>query len=325
MLNYDYVIIGGGAAGIATAQRLYEFLPQSKIALFERDSSLGGILQQCFHTGFGLEYFQKELSGPEYASLLKEKIRTTNIDIYLNCSVTEILPSKSIIFSNKDKKNEAVKFKKLILATGSREIPFGALGIPSERPAGIFGAGEAQFLINRMGLMPGKKAVILGAGDIGLIMARRLIFEGMETCAIIELRDKPGGVERNIQTCVKDFDIPLYTSSTIVQVHGKDRVSGITFAPVTQNLRPDFSKQTYIECDTLLTSVGLTPEIDLCNNLPVKRLNSSIQTNYNGQTSLPWLYICGNASSIHPIVDKVSLEGEKVALGIIDEQNSTKE
>ena len=239
----------------------------------------------------------------------------------MSTSVTSISPSKTVVFSNSTEKNKKIAFERLILATGSREKPFGALGIPSDRPAGIYGAGEAQYLVNRMGLIPGKRFVILGAGDIGLIMARRVIYEGLELNAVIELEKKAGGVLRNVQTCIHDYSIPLITSSTIVKVHGKKRVTGVTVAKVNDDFSPDFSQTTDFECDTLLTSVGLLPEIELCDNLELEKTASgNISVDSNGRSSIPWLYVCGNASKIHPIVDKVSLEGEKVAIGISNEK-----
>lgn len=320
MKFYDFIIIGGGAAGIAAAQKLVDLFPNKQIALFERDASLGGILQQCLHTGFGLEYFKQEYSGPEYADKIISHKNLNEIDIFLNTSVTEILSTKHIICSSKVEKDKKYSFDRLILATGSREIPFGRLGIPSSRPAGIFGAGEAQYLVNRMGIIPGKEVVILGAGDIGLIMSRRLIFEGIEVKAIVELKETPGGVLRNVQTCVHDFNVPLLTSSTIVKVHGKNRVTGVTIAEVNEDFSPNFSQTSFYKCDTLLTSVGLVPEIDLCDNLNLEnKQHGQINTDSFGKTSIPWLYVCGNASSIHPIVDKVSFEGEKVAQGILNE------
>lgn len=311
-LETDIAIVGGGAAGIAAATRLSSFDRSSRIMLFERDDALGGILRQCIHTGFGVEYFGSEMTGPEYAEKALSRFPADRIDVRLDTHVTALHHDRRLSAVGPEGAFD-VRFRDVILATGSREIPFGSLGIPSSRPAGIFGAGEAQYLINRLGIMPGKRAVILGAGDIGLIMCRRFLFEGLEVAAVVEAGPKPGGVVRNVQTCVRDYGVPLLTSSTVVAVHGDRRVEAVTVATVDDSRHPIPGTFRKIECDTLLVAVGLVPEVDLALDLGIPREGRGLACNNVGSTPLPWLWVCGNAAQIHPIVDAVSREAEAVA------------
>lgn len=313
MKKFDFVIIGAGAAGIAAATQIAKMKPSATCAIIERDSRPGGILLQCIHTGFGLQYFKEEMTGPEYAETAFKQlvsINRGNIEFFFNTTLIKIEANKTLICSNRQRQFK-IAFANLILASGSREIPFGALSIPSNRPAGIFGAGEAQLLINRHALQPGSTGVILGAGDIGLIMARRLIYEGMNVAAVIELKNEPGGVRRNVQTCIYDLNIELLTSSTIVRVHGKERVTGVTVAKGDDNYQPMFTRTRHIACDFLLTAVGLMPEIQLARDAGAACSAGHLKIDEAGQTSLPWLHACGNAAKIFPIVDDVSLGSEK--------------
>lgn len=321
MKKYQFAIIGAGAAGIAAATQLASSSPDSTVVLIERDSRPGGILLQCIHTGFGLQYFKDELTGPEYAEAAFNKLQSAsnnNIELLFNTTVVAVEENKALVCS--DLRGQfKIGCENLIIATGSREIPFGALGIPSNRPAGIFGAGEAQLLINRHAMQPGRTGVILGAGDIGLIMARRLVYEGMQVAAVIELKNEPGGVKRNVQTCIDDLGIELLTSSTIVRVHGNNRVEGVTVARVDADRQPLFSETRFIACDFLLTAVGLMPEIQLARDAGADARNGHLLLDENGRSTLPWLYACGNAARIFPIVDDVSLSSEKVSKHISGE------
>ncbi len=321
MKKYKFAIIGAGAAGIAAANQLVCCSPDSTCVLIERDSRPGGILLQCIHTGFGLHYFKDELTGPEYAEAAFKKLQSaenSHLELLFNTTVVAVEENRTLICSNQHDQFR-ISCENLVIATGSREIPFGALGIPSDRPAGIFGAGEAQLLINRHAMQPGQTGVILGAGDIGLIMARRLVYEGMQVAAVIELKNEPGGVKRNVQTCIDDLGIELLTSSTIVRVHGSNRVEGVTVARVDADRQPLFSKTRFIACDFLLTAVGLMPEIQLARDAGARTLNGHLQLDESGRSSLPWLYACGNAARIFPIVDDVSISSEKVSKNICGE------
>ncbi len=318
MKKYDFAIIGAGAAGIAAAAEIGRRFPEKSCLMIERDPRPGGILLQCIHSGFGLQYFKEELTGPEYAETAFSKLmslNSQNLEIRFNTTVIAINADKTLVCSNPDGCS-SISFDQLILATGSREISFGALAIPSHRPAGIFGAGEAQLLINRHAIKPGKVGVILGAGDIGLIMARRLVYEGMQVAAVIELKTEPGGVKRNVQTCIYDLGIDLFTSSTIVRVHGKKRVEGVSIARVDADFQPDFATLRQIRCDFLLSAVGLMPEIQLAREAGASFSRGHLQLDENGRTTLPWLYACGNAAKIYPIVDEVSVGSEKTIVSL---------
>ncbi len=316
MKKYDFAIIGAGAAGIAAADRITRS-SDATCVLIERDSRPGGILLQCIHTGFGLQYFKEELSGPEYAEKAYAQLGREKLDLLFNTTVLEISHEKKLLCCNKQGSFK-IAFGQLILATGSREIPFSALALPSGRPAGIFGAGEAQLLINRHALKPGNTAVILGAGDIGLIMARRLVFEGMQVAAVVEIRSEPGGVKRNVQTCIYDLGIPLYTKATVIKVHGKERVCGVTIARVNDDFEPDFATVEHIVCDFVLSAIGLMPEISLTNGIEPQIEKGHLKLDKHGRSSLPWLYACGNAAKIFPIVDEVSSTAEETAMAALN-------
>lgn len=322
-LEADIVIVGGGAAGIAAATRLRSFDTSSRIMLLERDDALGGILRQCIHTGFGVEYFGAELTGPEYAAKALSRFPADRIDVRLNTHVTSLHHDRRLSAVGPEGGYD-VRFQNLILATGSREIPFGSLRIPSARPAGIFGAGEAQYLINRLGIMPGRRAVILGAGDIGLIMCRRFLFEGLDVAAVVEAGPKPGGVIRNVQTCVRDYGIPLLTSSTVIAVHGTSHVEAVTVASLDDTRRPIPNTLRHIACNTLLVAVGLVPEVDLALDLGLPKEGRGLACTSEGRTALTWLWVCGNSARIHPIVDAVSREAEYVANVLCEKPGNSK-
>lgn len=258
----DLVIIGGGPAGMSAAVAAYEKGIRD-IVILERDEKLGGILQQCIHNGFGLHRFNEELTGPEYAARYEEKVRDYGISVKLNTMVLDITPDKVITATNEEDGIFMLKAKCVILAMGCRERSRGALNIAGSRPAGVYSAGTAQKLVNIKGYMPGRNVVILGSGDIGLIMARRMTLEGAKVHAVCEIMPYSGGLARNIKQCLNDFDIPLRLSHTVVKIHGKERVCGVTIAMVDKNRRPIPETYEYIPCDTLLLSVGLIPENEL--------------------------------------------------------------
>lgn len=307
----DLVIIGGGPAGMSAAIAAYESGIRD-IVILERDSSLGGILQQCIHNGFGLHKFGEELTGPEYAWRYEKKVRELNIPFKLNTMVLDISEDRVVTATNEEDGIFTIEAKAVILAMGCRERSKGALNIPGTRPAGIYSAGTAQKLVNIKGCMVGKKAVILGSGDIGLIMARRMTLEGAKVEAVCELMPYSGGLARNIEQCLHDFNIPLKLSHTIVKVHGKERVTGVTIAKVDENRKPIKETEEYIECDTILLSVGLIPENELSKSAGVNlnRITSGAVVDQNRQTSCKGIFACGNVLHVHDLVDFVSEEAE---------------
>jgi len=307
----DLVIIGGGPAGMAAAVAAYEGGVRD-ILILERDEKLGGILQQCIHNGFGLHKFGEELTGPEYAWRYEQKVRALGIPVKLNTMVLSITKDKVITATNPEEGVFTIDAKAIILAMGCRERPKGALPIAGTRPAGIISAGTAQKYVNMKGYMPGREVVILGSGDIGLIMARRMTLEGAKVKAVCELMPYSGGLARNIEQCLHDFEIPLKLSHTVVEIHGKDRVSGVTIAKVDENKRPIEETKEYISCDTLLLSVGLIPENELSKTaeIPLDSITGGAVVDQNRQTETEGIFACGNVLHVHDLVDFVSDEAE---------------
>lgn len=309
MNEIDVVIVGGGPAGLAAALGAKE-AGAKDILIIERDQELGGILNQCIHNGFGLHTFKEELTGPEYAYRFVEQIKQEGIAYKLNTMVMDITENKVIVGMNKDEGMFELKAKSIILAMGCRERARGALNIPGFRPAGIFSAGTAQRLVNMEGFLPGKRVVILGSGDIGLIMARRMTLEGAKVLAVAEVMPFSGGLKRNIAQCLDDFGIPLLLEHTIIDIQGKDRVTGITLAKVDENRRPIKGSETHYDCDTVLLSVGLVPENELTRGMGIEMsgVTSGPVVNESLETSIPGVFACGNVLHVHDLVDFVSQE-----------------
>lgn len=311
MRQIDLVIIGGGPAGMSAAVAAREN-GINDLLIIERDDSLGGILNQCIHNGFGLHKFKEELSGPEYAERYAQKVREMQIPYILKTTVLSITEDKIITATNEADGVIEIQAKAIILAMGCRERPRGALNIAGARPAGIYSAGTAQRFVNIKGYMPGKEVVILGSGDIGLIMARRMTLEGAKVKAVCELMPYSGGLTRNIVQCLDDFDIPLYLSHTVTEIHGKERVTGVTVMKVDEKRSPIPGSEMYIPCDTLLLSVGLIPENELTKQAGIEmdRITNGAVVDQNRQTSVPGIFACGNVLHVHDLVDFVSDESE---------------
>lgn len=312
--NIDLVIIGGGPAGLAAASAAREAGLQD-ILILERDNKLGGILNQCIHNGFGLHTFKEELTGPEYAHRYIEKVLEQQIPYALNTMVVDISKDpnsddKLVMAMNKEDGLFTVRAKAVVLAMGCRERSRGALNIPGYRPAGIYSAGTAQHYVNIEGRMPGKEVVILGSGDIGLIMARRMTLEGAKVKVVAELMPYSGGLKRNIVQCLDDFGIPLKLSHTVVDIKGKERVEGVTIAEVGSDRKPIPGTEEFYSCDTLLLSCGLIPENELSRQLGVQMnpVTSGPSVDERLQTNVPGVFACGNVLHVHDLVDYVSGE-----------------
>ena len=325
MERYDIVIIGGGPAGLAAAVSAKKNGIE-RILILERDKELGGILNQCIHNGFGLHTFQEELTGPEYADRFIRQVKELDISYKLNTMVMDISRDKTVTAMNRQDGLFDVQAKAVILAMGCRERARGALNIPGFRPAGIFSAGTAQRLVNMEGYMPGREVVILGSGDIGLIMARRMTLEGAKVKVVAELMPYSGGLKRNIVQCLDDYGIPLKLSHTVIDIKGKERVEGVTLAEVDGSGKPIPGTEEFYSCDTLLLSVGLIPENEISGNMGVEmnQVTSGPKVNESLETNIKGVFACGNVLHVHDLVDFVSEEAAaagKNAAAYVKEEN----
>ena len=334
MRNVDVAVVGGGPAGLAAALAAHKAGARSVLVL-ERDAFPGGILQQCIHNGFGLHYFGQELTGPEYAQRFIDEVeKIDSIEVMLNTMVLSVDADKRLTAVSSENGMVRVQAKAVVLAMGCRERTRGALNIPGTRPAGVYTAGCAQRLVNMEGMMPGRRVVILGSGDIGLIMARRMVWEGAKVEMVCEIMPYSSGLNRNIVQCLEDNDIPLHFNTTVVDIHGKERVEGVTIAEVDPATRaPKMETARFVPCDTLLLSVGLIPENELTKGTGAQmdRVTSGAQVDAERQTTVPGIFACGNVLHVHDLVDNVSEEaaiaGEnaaKFALGTLQKAETVR-
>ena len=309
--QFDVVIIGGGPAGLAAALEARKEAPEAKIVILERDRALGGILQQCIHNGFGLHFFGEELTGPEYVERFIRKLEGTGIEVWLDTMVLEISAEREVTCVSAERGLTTLQAGAVVLAMGCRERPRGALGIPGTRPAGVYTAGTAQRLTNMDGYLPGKRVVILGSGDIGLIMARRMTWEGAKVELVAEIMPYSSGLKRNIVQCLEDNGIPLLFNHTVTRVHGHERVEGVTISEVDPATRlPLRGSARFVPCDTLLLSVGLIPENELSKGagVVIDPITGGAVVDERRQTSVPGIFACGNVLHVHDLVDNVSVE-----------------
>lgn len=318
MKTYDIVIVGGGPAGLAAAVAAKQ-AGNDSILILERDHELGGILNQCIHNGFGLHTFKEELTGPEYAYRFIKQVLDLGIDYKLNTMVMDIAKDKTVTAMNREDGMFTIPAKAVILAMGCRERPRGALNIPGYRPAGIFSAGTAQRLVNIEGYMPGREVVILGSGDIGLIMARRMTLEGAKVKVVAELMPYSGGLKRNIVQCLDDYNIPLKLSHTVVDIEGKEHVTAVTIAEVGSDRKPIPGTEERYTCDTLLLSCGLIPENELSRSAGVDMspVTSGPVVNESLETNIPGVFACGNVLHVHDLVDYVSEEAKRAGINAV--------
>ncbi len=308
--SVDVLVIGGGAAGMAAAAAAAR--EGARTVLLERGERLGGVLEQCIHPGFGLHRYREELTGPEFAYRLRGELEDSGAEILTEATVLKILPDGPQVKVITPRGLKKFRSRAVVWAVGARERTFGALRIPGTRPAGIFTAGLAQRFLDLEGLLPGKRAVILGSGDIGLIMARRLHLEGVEVQAVLEIQPFPGGLTRNVVQCLRDFGIPLLLSHTVAEVHGARRLEGITAVKVDEHWNPLPGTERYIEADALILSVGLIPEVRLIEDfVAVDPVNRGPRVNGRLQTELPWLFAAGNCVAVFDLVDTVAELGER--------------
>ena len=312
----DLVIVGGGPAGLAAAYSAWQHGLRD-ILILERDNELGGILNQCIHNGFGLHRFGEQLTGPEYAGRCIELLRSTGVRVELGTMVLDVTPDKKIHCVSREKGYQILEARSIILCMGCRERTRGAIGIPGTRPAGVYTAGAAQRYVNMEGYLVGKRVLILGSGDIGLIMARRMTLEGAHVKMVCELMPYSSGLTRNIVQCLNDFDIPLKLSTTVIDIHGKERLEGVTIAKVDENRRPIPGTEEYVPCDTLMLSVGLIPENELSKNMGIEfdRVTGGPIVDEYRETTHPGVFACGNVLHVHDLVDFVTLESQTAGEG----------
>lgn len=309
-MKTDIIVIGGGAAGLSASLSAYK--EGVDVILIEREERIGGILNQCIHNGFGLHYFKQELTGPEYAEIFIEKLNNTDIKVLSSSFLHSVDVRNKRIYIITPYGVKTIETKAIVMTAGARERPFGSLLIPGKRLSGIFTAGVAQRYINIQNILPGKRALILGSGDIGLIMARRLTLEGVEVVGVIERLPYPGGLLRNVIQCLEDYDIPLYLSSTVVEVKGNGRLEEVMVAKVDENFKPIPGTEKSFKVDTLILSVGLIPNTELLEDMvEIDRTSKGFSVSNLGQTSLDFVFAAGNCTIIYDLVDYVTIEGEK--------------